>query len=141
MSKDLFKEKERYDPSASDLRDEYVIKDPAEYVVEFRKSFLKWAREMKGLSKSTVCRECDISTGELDRVEKGNVSEKDMMLLNKLAGLYGLSYPYLLGLFKLARRPQKFSAVKLAAYHSTDIDEATQKKIAEFILRLKGTNG
>lgn len=140
MSKDLFTDKEKkYEPSASDLRDEFIINDPAEYVGEFRKFFLKWVRETKGLSKSIVCSKCHVSTNELDRVEKGNISEKDMMFLNKLADIYGLSYPYLLALFKLARRPQKFSAVKLAAYHATDIDEATQNKIVEFISKLKGS--
>ncbi len=138
MKKDLFeKEEERIELSASSLKEEFIISDPAEYVNKFRQSFLKWAREKKGLAKTSVCSYCHITSNELDRVEKGNISEKDMMLLSKLAKLYGVSYHYLIALFRLARRPQKASLVKLAAYHDTDMDEATQKKVAEFILKLK----
>lgn len=128
---------DKYEPTAANLTDEFSIVDPAEYIVRFRKTFLKWARKQKGVSIGDAARACNIDQKNMERIESGNVSDSDLMYLQKIANFYGTSYPYLLSLFKLARRPQDFSEMKLAAYNPAEAGSDVEEKIVDFIKKLK----
>lgn len=123
-------------PTVSNLGDKYKIKNPNDYIKKFRSSFLVWVREQKGLSKDDVAKSCGFEIKALERIEKGNVNESDLMNLQKLSRIYTISYPHLLSLFKLVQRQPQDSDVKVAAYHDPQMDEETIKKITEFIGKL-----
>lgn len=132
MTENLFSIND-YKPSASDLREGYVISNVSEYIMTFRQSFLKWLRENNKLSENDVCTKTGIGREDLTRIEKGNVSESDLMNMQKLSKIYGVSYPYILALFKLAKRPQRYKEYKIAAYHEVEMDEFTKDQVVKFI--------
>ena len=102
-----------------------------------KNSFLKKIRENKNLTIQDVAKRCRIEIKELKRIESGAITEEDMMILSRLADFYGIDYPSLLFLFKLARRPELHKIEKMAAYHDKKIDEKTQKELIDFVSKLK----
>jgi transcriptional regulator with XRE-family HTH domain len=137
MTENLFSMRDNK-PTASDLSAEYTISDTAAYIKNFRQSFLRRLREDYKLSESDVCQKSGIPMEDLQRIERGKVSETDLMNLQKLSKVYDISYHYLLALFKLAKRPQEYSELKMAAYHEAEIDKYTSDQVVEFIKDLMG---
>ncbi len=141
MKKNSFDERENprvdRDISVANLPPDLIIEDPAEYVREMRATYLKRARQAKGLRLEEVAEKCNLGIEELKRIESGEVDEQDMAILNDLAIVYSIDYPSLLFLFRLARRPDRTQAIKMAACHDQKIDEKTQKDLVEFVEKLK----
>lgn len=125
--------------SASNLPPEFAIKDPRDFVKDFRVSFLREVREGLGLSLTDVIAKANTSEDDLRRVEAGGVSEGDMALLHSLAKVYGVDYRSLLSLFRLARpvSAANESTYRLAAYHDPKVGQDAQKAIADFLHSLK----
>ncbi|WP_369065019.1 helix-turn-helix domain-containing protein [Burkholderia gladioli] len=123
--------------SASNLPDDFKIKNAREYVQQFRNTILGAIRQSKGLSLTDVTSAVKISEQDLSRVEAGNVTEADISLLHKLAKLYDLEYAALLKVFKLATRASNEASYKLAAYHDPKLGKNAQDAIAEFLGSLK----
>ena len=138
MKKGAMKNKENNKViSVANLPDQLQIEDPKEYIRQFRTTFLKKVREKKELSVEEAAKQYRIDSKELERIEEGNVNEQDMMLLNRIADFYGVDYPSLLFMFKLARRPERRKVEKIAAYHDQKIDEETQKDLEDFLSKLR----
>lgn len=123
--------------SVANLPSDFIIEDPKAYIIGMRTTFLKKTRESKNRSLIEVSQELEIKEDDLQRIESGQVNVQDMMALNKLCEFYKLDYPSILFLFKLAQRPERRKAEKLAAYHDQKIDEETQKEIMAFLSKLK----
>jgi|GEM_PF-3067252 transcriptional regulator with XRE-family HTH domain len=123
--------------SAANLPSDLTIDDPRAFLIKMRSTFLKNAREAKGLGKEEVSKKCKVSLSILERVESGKIDEQDMMLLHALSEIYEIDYPSLLFLYRLANRPDRTRVEKLAAYHNQDIDSATQKELLDFLAKLK----
>lgn len=123
--------------SVANLPDDYTIKDPSAYIKHFRTTYLKRVRENQRLSIQHVAKECNIRDEELIRIESGAITEQDMMILNRIAGFYGIDYPGLLFLYKLAKRPEHGEILKMAAYHDQRIDEETEKELISFLSKFK----
>jgi transcriptional regulator with XRE-family HTH domain len=138
MKKNILSKGLGYVPTVSNLTDDYLITNPSDYIKTFRNTFLELVRETQNLSKEEVAKDCGLSVKELERIESGNATEADLMILQKLSKIYALSYPHLLALFKLVKRQQKDYDLKLAAHHDLNIDKDTMAKITDFIIKLKG---
>ncbi len=123
--------------SVANMPDEMKIKDVAKYIAEVRSSFLGNAREKRGMKIEDVAKHCGVSVEEIKRVESGNVTEQDMLILSKIARLYNVNYANLLFLFRLAKFRDHDSSMKMAAYHDQKMDEETQKEVSEFIKKFK----
>lgn len=126
-----------YVPTLSNLREQFLISNPNDYIKKFRSSFLRWVREGENISKADIETSCGIAVKDLERIESGQVNEGDLMNLQKLAKRYSISYFHLLAAFKLVKKQQKNSDFKMAAYADTKMDEETIKRITEFIVKLK----
>lgn len=125
------------DISVANLPPDLVIEDPAKYLREIRATFLRKAREARGLTIEEVATKCHIDVHDLRRIESGKVNEQDMAVLSDLATVYGIDYPSLLFLFRLARRPDRTQTYKMAAYHDQKIDKKTQEELIQFVEKLK----
>ncbi|CAM2194596.1 protein of unknown function [Paraburkholderia kururiensis] len=123
--------------SASNLPDEFAVKNAREYVHEFRNTILSAMRQSKGLSAADVAKAIGVSEGELARMEGGHVVESDMSSLHKFARLYDVEYSALIRIFKLASRASNEASYKMAAYHDPKVGKNAQEAIAEFLGSLK----
>lgn len=123
--------------SVANLPKEFTIEDPQAYIKLMRSSFLKKTRVSIELSREEVSVKTGVNIDDLNRIEKGLVTEQDMMALSDLCELYGLNYPSILFMFKLAKRPGQNKVEKMAAYHDQKIDEETQKELMAFLSKLK----
>lgn len=122
--------------SVANLDAEFKIGNPRMYIRRMRTTFLRLARESKNLTNDQVCEQLGLDRDNLDRLESGNVTEKDMMALNALADLYEVDYFKLLQLFKLAEtNPEKEAGI--AAYHSSELDDKTKDEIVSLVKNLK----
>jgi len=130
-------EKKGREISVANLPPDLTIQDPQDYIRRVRSTFLAKVREKKGLDQDAVAKKCGINSDELKRIESGKVHEQDMMVLNTLAELYGIDYPSLLFMFKLAKLQTEETTLKMAAHHYQRIDDETQGKIMSFLEKIK----
>ena len=98
--------------SVVNLTPDLTIDDPRAFLKEMRSTFLKKAREAKGLTKEEVSQKCMVSLSILEKVESGKIDEQDMMLLHTLSEIYEVDYYSLLFLYKLAKRPDRTKVEK-----------------------------
>lgn len=123
--------------SITNLPQACIINDPRQYLQKIRSTFIKKVREINNLNIDDIASKCNLTKVELERIEKGNISEQDMSTLFALATTYELDYPSLLFLYKLATLPAKSQITKLAAYHDQKINEDTLKDFLELVDKIK----
>jgi transcriptional regulator with XRE-family HTH domain len=102
-----------------------------------RTGFLKNARERMSLTLQEVSAKVGVGVEELSSIEAGKVKATHMMVLHKLAELYGVSYPHLLYLFKLATESAE-EEYGVAAYHDRELDAQTEEELRKLISILRG---
>lgn len=122
--------------SVANLPAEFTIRDPRKLIGEMRSSFLRKAREQMNLTLEEVCAKVGIGIEELSSIEGGKVKATHMMVLHKLAELYGVDYTHLLYLFRLARENVE-QDYGVAAFHDRDLDAETEEDIKKLISILK----
>jgi len=81
----------------------------------------------RGVKKTTVCRECKVSPGAMDKWKKGSVP--DTKTVAAFADYFGVSVDYLLG------REQ------VAAYNGENLTAEAVKEIENFIEYIKNKYG
>jgi hypothetical protein len=131
------KNPEKIDLSVTNLPKKYTIDDTQSFINDFRLNYLKKVRKSLGYSLEDVQLKTQISKNDLEKIEAGHFTHQHMMALNKLADLYEINYHKLLYLLKLINKQYKDTALKMAACHDPQIDEATLEMLSKFVDQLK----
>lgn len=91
---------------------------------------LKKARGRAGLTLRDVERETQISNGHLSLIESGSVQRPSTSILEKLATLYGISYPLLLELAGY-RLPEPVPAASASEFE--DLTPQEREEVRRFV--------